>query len=404
MSGNLKGKNIILGVSGGISAYKAADLLRLLMREGATVKVAMSANAKKFITPLTFRALSGSPVYQDVFEESGDDAMEHIHFAEQADLMVVVPASANSIAKMAHGLADDALSTLFVSFAGKVVIAPAMNDKMYSNSAVIENISKLKSRGIHIVEPEYGKLACGVEGKGRLAELETILKEIVGQFSQKDDLAGKKIIVTAGPTREPIDPVRFISNRSSGKMGYAIAMEASKRGGQVTLISGPTSLIPPPGIETLHCECAEDMRRLVFDKFSECKALVMTAAVGDFSPESYEENKIKKNVNGGHALKLKPNPDILREISARKNGQVVVGFAAESENIFENALDKLQKKSMDLIVANNIVKPGIGFGSDYNEATFIKKDRQVRHLERMPKTELANLLLDEIVELFEAQS
>jgi phosphopantothenoylcysteine decarboxylase / phosphopantothenate---cysteine ligase len=401
VSGSLKGKNIVLGVSGGISAYKSADLLRLLMKEGATVKVAMSANAKKFITPLTFRALSGSPVYQNVFEEIGDDAMEHIRFSEQADLMAVVPASANSIAKMAHGLADDALSTLFVSFSGKVVIAPAMNDKMYSNPAVIENINKLKSRGICIVEPEYGKLACGAVGKGRLAELDTILEKIIGQLCQKDDLAGKKIIVTAGPTREAIDPVRFISNRSSGKMGYAIASEASKRGGEVTLISGPTNLVSPPGIETLYCECAKDMRGLVFDKFPECKALIMTAAVGDFSPESYEENKIKKDLNGGNVLKLKRNPDILGEIATRKDGQIVVGFAAESENVFENALEKLQKKSMDLIVANNIVKPGIGFGSDYNEAIFIKKDRQIKHLDRMPKTELANLLLDEIVELIE---
>ncbi len=399
MNGSLKGKNIILGVSGGISAYKSADLLRLLMKEGATVKVAMSANAKKFITPLTFRALSGSPVYQDVFEEVGDDAMEHIHFAEQADLMAVVPASANSIAKMAHGLADDALSTLFVSFAGKVLVAPAMNDKMYLNSAVRENISKLKSRGIRIVEPEFGKLACGAEGKGRLAELETILKEIMNQFYPRNDLAGKKIVVTAGPTREPIDPVRFISNRSSGKMGYAIASEASKRGGQVTLISGPTNLASPPGIETLYCECAEDMRRRVMDNFPECTALVMTAAVGDFSPENYEENKIKKKMNGGNVLKLKTNPDILSDLAAQKEDQIIVGFAAESENVFENALEKLQKKSMDLIVANNIAKPGIGFGSDYNEATFIKRDRQTKNLDRMPKTELANLLLDEIVEM-----
>jgi len=399
VSGSLKGKNIVLGVSGGISAYKSADLLRLLIKEGATVKVAMSSNAKKFVTPLTFRALSGAPVYQDVFEEIGDDAMEHIRFAEQADLMAVVPASANSIAKMAHGLADDALSTLFVSFAGKVLIAPAMNDKMYANPAVIENINKLKARGICIVEPEYGKLACGAEGKGRLAELDTILEKISGQFCQKSDLAGKKIIVTAGPTQEAIDPVRFISNRSSGKMGYAIAAEAAKRGGEVTLISGPTNLTTPSGLETLFCECAEDMRRLVFDKFSECKVLIMTAAVGDFAPESYEENKIKKNLNGGNVLKLKRNPDILSEIATRKEEQIVVGFAAESENIFENALEKLQNKSMDLIVANNIVKPGIGFGSDYNEAAFIKKDRQIKHLDRMPKTELANLLLDEIAEL-----
>jgi phosphopantothenoylcysteine decarboxylase / phosphopantothenate---cysteine ligase len=399
MSGALKGKNIVLGVSGGISAYKSADLLRLLMKEGARVKVAMSANAKKFITPLTFRALSGSPVYQDIFEEIGGDAMEHIGFAEEADLMAVAPASANAIAKMAHGLADDALSTLFVSFAGKVLIAPAMNDKMYLNPSVIENIKILKSRGIVVVEPEYGKLACGSEGKGKLADIETILKEVVKQFGKKDDFAGRNIVVTAGPTREAIDPVRFISNRSSGKMGYAIASEAAKRGGQVTLISGPTNLESPSGIETLYCERAEEMQRLVIDKFPECSALIMTAAVGDFSPENYEENKIKKNSNGGNVLKLKQNPDILSDIAARKDGQIVVGFAAESENIFENAVEKLQKKSMDLIVANNIVKSGIGFGSDYNEATLINKDRQVTHLDRMPKIELANLLLDEIAGL-----
>jgi phosphopantothenoylcysteine decarboxylase/phosphopantothenate--cysteine ligase len=399
MGETLNGKNIVLGVSGGISAYKSADLLRLLMNEGASVKVAMSLNAKKFVTPLTFRALSRSPVYHDIFEEIGDAGMEHIRFAQEADMMLIAPASANTIAKMANGFADDALSTLFVSFSGKILVAPAMNDQMYANPAVLDNINKLKRRGVYIIEPEIGKLACGSVGKGRLAEIEKILDSVIKGFEKKNDLSGINIVVTAGPTREPIDPVRYISNRSSGKMGYAIASEAVKRGGCVTLISGPTNLISPPGVETLYCEQAEEMRGLVIENFPQCQALIMTAAVGDFSPECYEENKIKKNYSNRNILNLKLNPDILGEIATEKKNQIVVGFAAESQNLVENAFEKLQKKLLDLIVANDIVKPGIGFDSDYNEATLIKGNNQIKHLERMPKTELANLLLDEVVGL-----
>ncbi|MBI4382984.1 MAG: bifunctional phosphopantothenoylcysteine decarboxylase/phosphopantothenate--cysteine ligase CoaBC [Nitrospinae bacterium] len=395
MEMTLKDKKIVLGVSAGIAAYKAAELLRLMVREGADVFVAMSANAGQFVTPLTFQALSGHPVYSEVFGSAASASMEHIRAAEGADLLVVAPATANCVAKLANGHADDALSTLFLAFAGPAIVAPAMNDKMYANPAVQENIAKLKSRGVRIVEPETGELACGVVGMGRLADPLRIVEEVKKRLARAADLAGLRLLVTAGPTREPIDPVRYITNPSSGKMGYAIAGQARDRGAMVTLISGPTYLPKPDGIEFLPCQKASEMLDLTLARLPECDALVMTAAVGDFAPESVRKEKIKKS-GEPLVLKLSPTPDILLEASKIKTRQYMVGFAAESQNLVQSALEKLRKKRLDLIVANDISAPGIGFQSDYNQVTIIAGESDIERLPLLPKTEVAGVILDRI--------
>ncbi|MBI4388695.1 MAG: bifunctional phosphopantothenoylcysteine decarboxylase/phosphopantothenate--cysteine ligase CoaBC [Nitrospinae bacterium] len=395
MEMTLKDKKIVLGVSAGISAYKAAEVLRALVRDGADVFVAMSANAGRFVTPLTFQALSGNPVYSEVFGSPASASMEHIRAAENADLMVVAPATANCIAKLANGHADDALSTLFLAFDGPAVVAPAMNDKMYANPAVRENIAKLKSRGVVIVEPETGELACGAVGVGRLAEPLRIVEEVEKRLSLAADLAGLRLLVTAGPTREPIDPVRYITNPSSGKMGYAIAEQARDRGAVVVLISGPTHLPQPGGVEFLPCLKASEMLDLVLARLPECDALVMTAAVGDFAPESIHKEKIKKR-GEPLVLKLNPTPDILLEAAKIKTRQFMVGFAAESQNLVQSALEKFRKKRLDLIVANDISAPGIGFQSDYNQVTVIAGESDIERLPLLPKTEVAGVILDRI--------
>lgn len=399
MDSPLAGQKIVLGVSGGIAAYKAVELLRLLVKAGANVYVVMTENAKEFITPLTFETLSGRPVYHRIFGSGQSASMEHIRAAENAGLMVIAPATANTLGKMAHGLADDPLSTLYAAFAGRVLVAPAMNDQMWAHEAVQENLRKLKQRGVEVVEPESGELACGVIGQGRLAEPSAILDAVLECLAKAQDLKGRRILVTAGPTREPIDPVRFITNHSSGKMGYAVARQAARRGAQVTLISGPTRLDPPSGVKVLSCQRAAEMRDLVMEHFPDCEVLVMTAAVGDFAPEQTRKEKIKKHGGEPLVLNLKPTPDILKEVSARKTHQVVVGFAAESENVVQSALDKLQRKKLDLIVANDISAPGIGFQSDHNEVWLIRGPESIETLSRLTKREVADILLDRIREL-----
>ena len=303
MSQPLEGKQVALAVSGGIAAYKAVELLRLLVKEGARV-VVMTENAKRFVTPLTFEALSGNPVYHEIFGSQSSASMEHIRAAENADLMIIAPATANSIGKIAQGLADDPLSTLYAAFAGPVLVAPAMNDKMWDNPAVQENIRTLKRRGVGLIEPEAGELACGTVGLGRLAEPPVLLEAVRKYLLRQSDLKGLNILVTAGPTREPIDPVRFITNRSSGKMGYAIARQARSRGAEVTLISGPTHLEPPFGVTLLNCQRAGEMAQLVLDHLPRCDVLVMTAAVGDFAPDTVQKEKIKKKGQAGLLLNL----------------------------------------------------------------------------------------------------
>jgi phosphopantothenoylcysteine decarboxylase/phosphopantothenate--cysteine ligase len=395
MSSSLQGKKIVLGVSGGIAAYKAVELLRLLVREKAEVFVVMSAHAGKFITPLTFEALSGNPVYCEVFGNQSSASMPHIRAAESADLLVVAPATAGTIGKLACGLADDALSNMYLAYRGPVVLAPAMNDGMYANPAVQENIEKMKQRGVEFIDPEEGELACGTVGQGRLADPVRILQAVQNRLRLKEDLKGLKILVTAGPTYEPLDPVRFISNPSSGKMGYAVAEQARLRGAEVTLISGPTKLNPPHGVEIIRCKQAGEMNELVKKQVPDCDVLVMVAAVGDFSAEKVQKEKIKKD---GKALilKLVPNPDILQEVAKIKTDQFIVGFAAESQNVVQSAQEKLKKKQLDLIVANDISAPGIGFQSDSNQVTLIDKEGTIDSLPHLSKREIADVLLDRV--------
>ncbi len=396
MSGSLKGKTIVLGVAGGIAAYKAAELLRLLTGAGADVYVVMSANAKQFVTPLTFEALSGHPVYHTVFDADDAHSMQHIKAAENADLLVVAPATAGSIGKMAGGLADDALSNLFVAFRGPVILAPAMNDGMYANAAVQENISKMKVRGVEFVDPEHGELACGSVGQGCLADPARILEAVQNRLRLRNDLAGCKLLVTAGPTQEPLDPVRYLSNPSSGKMGFAVAEQARLRGAEVVLISGPTRLPAPEGVSLHRCQRAAEMQALVLEHFPRCDALVMVAAVGDFTPETVAKEKIKKKGGEPLTIKLVPTPDILGEVAKIKTRQVVVGFAAESENLIESAQAKLRKKDLDWIVANDISAPGIGFQSDSNQVTILSREGGIEPQPLLSKKEIAGLLLDRI--------
>ena len=396
MGSLLNQKKIILGVCGGIAAFKAVELLRLLSREGADIQVVMSANAGRFVTPLTFQALSGHPVYHELFGAESSADMEHIRATENADLLIVAPATANSIAKMAHGLADDALSTMFIAYDGPVILAPAMNDKMYASPAVQDNICKLRNRGVHIVEQGHGELACGVIGQGRLAEPLRLVELAKKCFSRKVDLAGLRFLVTAGPTREPIDPVRFISNPSSGKMGYAIAEQAFSRGAEVTLISGPTVLPAHKGVNFLSCMKASEMCSLVMKNLPDCDVLVMTAAVGDFAPSEIQKEKIKKRGAEPLVLKLHPTADILLEVVKCKTHQFVVGFAAESERVIPSAIEKMKIKQLDLMVANDISAPGIGFQSDSNQVAIIKSEQEVEQLPLLPKREIADILLDRI--------
>ena len=394
---SLCNKKIILGVSGSIASYKAIELLRLLVRQGARVHVVMSANAVKFVTPLTFEALSGNPVYHQVFNTNSTMSMEHIRVVESADLLLIAPATAGIIGKMANGMADDALSNLCVSYNGTIMVAPAMNDDMYANLAVKANIKKMKRRGVEFIEPEEGELACGSIGQGRLAEPLNLLEAVKKRLNPINDFYELRILVTAGPTHEPLDPVRFITNLSSGKMGYAVACAARDRGATVTLISGPTSLPAPEGVCFVSCRTASEMNDRVLQIFSDCDVLIMSAAVGDFAPKQIEKEKIKKKGDALLTLKLLPTEDILKNVTARKIRQFVVGFAAESENLTQSALEKLRKKNLDLIVANDISSPGIGFQSESNQVTLVNKKGDIKKLPLLLKTEIAHLLLDEVI-------
>lgn len=395
----MRNKKIALAVSAGISAYKAIELLRMMIKEGSEVRVTMSANAGEFVTPLTFEALSGYPVYDKLFNSENSADMQHIRISEQADLLLVAPATASTLGKMANGLADDALSSLYLAFKGHVMVAPAMNGGMWENLAVQENIEKLKARGVEFVDPEVGTLACGSTGLGRLANLDTILNKVKKHFTKLEDLQGLRILVTAGPTHEPLDPVRYLSNPSSGKMGYAIADMAKTRGAEVTLISGPTYLKPPAVAKFTPCKTAAEMNSLVQKYLPECDVLVMTAAVGDFTAETLEKEKIKKCSGDSLVLNLVPTKDILMEVSKVKTKQFVVGFAAETQNLIQSALEKLRNKKLDLIVANDISAPGIGFQSDNNQVSLIDSSERIENLPRMTKKEIANILLDKIKQL-----
>ncbi|CAM3743646.1 bifunctional phosphopantothenoylcysteine decarboxylase/phosphopantothenate--cysteine ligase CoaBC [Mesobacillus thioparans] len=393
----LNGKKILLGVTGGIAVYKGAALTSKLTQAGAEVKVILSESAAKFVTPLTFQALSRSEVYTDTFDEKKPENIAHIHLADWADLIIVAPATANIIGKLANGIADNMISTTLLAATAPVWIAPAMNVHMYQHPAVTKNMDTLRSFGYEFIEPGEGYLACGYTGKGRLEEPETIV-ERASQFfkTESRDLSGKTVLITAGPTREKIDPVRFLTNHSTGKMGYAIAGEAVRMGAKVILVSGPVSLAPPKGAEVIKVESAEEMYQTALAHFAEADVLIGTAAVADYRPKYIFDEKMKKK-EGDQALELERTKDILFELGQRKEAQVIVGFAAETNDVEKHAMGKLTRKNADMIVANDVKQAGAGFGADTNIVTIYKKDGSKDELPLMAKTEVARRLLSEVV-------
>lgn len=395
---------ITLGVTGGVAAYKAAELVRRLQQEGHSISVVMTRAAREFVTPLTFAALSGQKVITDLFGDSSsgganlESAIEHIAVAQRTDLLLVAPATADIIAKFARGVADDFLTTLYLACTAPVVIAPAMNVNMWNHAATQENVGTLRARSVKIVEPDEGYLACGMTGPGRLAGLEDILGAVHEVTKALRDLEGETVLVSAGPTREDLDPVRYITNRSSGKMGYAVAEAAAKRGAKVILISGPVILETPAGVERVDVRTAEEMRRAVGERFPEASIAVLAAAVSDYRPAELRAEKIKKS-NTPLAISLEPTTDILAEVATRKGQKIVVGFAAETDQVAENARKKLASKNADLMVANDVTAEGAGFDSDTNVVTLFSRDGRDLALPKMPKSEVAERVLDEVLRL-----
>jgi len=392
---------VAVGVSGGIAAYKAAEIVRLLQDRGIRVQVIMTAAAQEFVRPLTFAALSGEKVITDLFsagteQPNIDSAVEHIAVAQSIDALLVAPATADVIAKFAQGLASDFLTTLYLATTAPVVIAPAMNVNMWSHEATQANVTALKKRGVRVVEPDAGYLACGMMGPGRLASNEAIVAATLEALDASQDLTGETLLVTAGPTREKIDPVRYLTNRSSGRMGYALAEAALRRGARVLLVSGPTSLTPPGAAEVTWVESAEEMRRAVLKLLPESSIVIKTAAVSDYRPKSAASEKIKRT--GPMALDLEPTADILAELSRQKESQIIVGFAAETQNALENARKKLAKKLLDAIVVNDVSREGIGFDSERNAVTIISRD-EVIEVPETTKWEVAQRVLDFVVKL-----
>lgn len=395
MSGILKHKHIVLGVCGGIAAYKSAELLRLLVKAGAAVRVVMTANATRFVGPLTFEVLSRQKVCSNLFDPHESSAVQHIQWAQEADGVLVAPATANGIGKLAHGIADDALTTFMLAVTSPVMICPSMNSDMYAAEPVQVNLDTLKRYGYHILEPEAGELACGTTGPGRLPEPAYILDRFAGLLTPKD-LAGRRILITAGPTRESIDPVRFISNPSSGKMGYALARAAEMRGGDVTLVTGPSAQVAPFNVRVVRVTSAADMAQAVLERLPDTDIIIKSAAVADYRPVSPAAHKIKKT-RDGQTLQLERTQDILETAGQRKSGQVLVGFAAETRNLDENAAAKLAAKNLDMLVGNLIGAAGTGFETDTNQVTLYFKDGSKEPLTMMPKADLAHIILDRVV-------
>lgn len=391
----LQDKQIILGVTGGIAAYKAVELLRLLTKAGASVHVIMTASATEFVTPLTFQTLSMNPVSTSLFNLISEREIGHISLADRADLFIIAPATANVIGKLAGGIADDMLTTTVMASKAPVLIAPAMNVNMYQNPIYKANEEKLKGHGYLFVEPARGLLACGWEGEGKLQEPTVIFEEALAALAPKD-LAGERVLVTAGPTREELDPIRFISNHSSGKMGYAIAKAARRRGAAVTLVTGPTCLQEPWGMETVQVVSAEEMREAVLKGMEESTVIIKSAAVADYRPRSRAGEKIKKG-DQPQVLELVKNPDILGELGKMKGERCLVGFAAETGALLENAGKKLAEKNLDMVVANQIGLEGAGFNVDTNIAKLLFRDGRQEDLPLMGKTQLADIILDRIV-------
>ena len=390
-------KNIVLGVSGGIAAYKSVELLRLFVKEGANIRVIMTKYAQAFVGALTFKALSGQAVCTDLFEKSDDASIRHIDWAEQADAVVIAPATANIIGKLANGIADDALSTFMMAVTCPVVLCPSMNTHMFESNAVQRNLAMLRSDGYFVIDPESGSLACGTTGPGRLPEPRDILDRTLFYLTPKD-LKDKKILVTAGPTREPVDPVRFVSNPSSGKMGFAVARAAEYRGAKVTLVTGPTPLLDPNNVAVIRVHTAKEMAHAVFEKVSDSDIIIKAAAVSDYRPKDRAEQKLKKEKNE-LVLSLERTQDILKEIGRNKKGQILVGFAAETEHLEQHAKQKLGEKNLDIIVGNIVGHPDSGFNADTNTVTLFYKDGTKENLPKIPKDDVANILLDRILKI-----
>jgi len=398
MQSTLSGKNIVIGVCGGIAAYKSVTLLRLLKKQDANVRVMMTLNAGAFVGPLTFEALSGTKVCTSLFANDGADApIQHIEWAQSADAVIIAPATANMLAKLATGIADDALSTFLIAVTAPVLLCPSMNTHMFEHRSVQRNLTILKEDGYHLLTPDAGELACGITGPGRLPEPETILDRFLACLTPKD-LLGRKILVTAGPTQEAIDPVRFISNPSSGKMGWAIARAAEMRGAEVTLVSGPTSLSDLANVKTIKVNTASDMYQAVWQYFEQADIIIKAAAVSDYRPVSPKHQKIKKKQDK-MILELRKNPDILKELGKQKGERILVGFAAETEALEKNAAMKLAQKNLDLIVGNLIGADDAGFNADTNRVKFIYKDGAIETPQKMSKDAVAHLLLDRILQL-----
>lgn len=397
----LTDKKILLGISGGIAAYKVADWVRSLRREGATVTVVMTEAARNFVTPTTFAALSGNRVYQGMFDEQDVENIPHITLAREADLVLIAPATAQTISRLAHGAADELLSTIVLATSAKILLCPAMNSRMLEHPATRKNIGLLKEYGYRIIEPACGSMACGEEGPGRLPEWHTVRDAVLEAFLPQD-LSGQTILVTAGPTREPFDPVRFISNRSSGRMGYALASTARQRGGEVTLISGPTNIQPPPGVNFIRVTAAAEMYEEVMKRSREMSVIVKAAAVSDYRPADISEHKIKKGEQSLE-ISLERNPDILQELGLRrereKKPNILVGFAAESRDHLDEGRRKLTAKKLDLIAVNDIKAEGAGFEVETNRITLIDKDGTAEELPLLSKEETAHRIWDTVVRL-----
>jgi phosphopantothenoylcysteine decarboxylase/phosphopantothenate--cysteine ligase len=391
----IKNKKVIMAVCGGIAAYKSIEILRLLKKADAEVRVILTQSAQRFVGALTFEALSGQPVFKDMFQEGSKASFRHIDWASEADGVLIAPATANMIGKLANGIADDPLSTFMLAVTSPVLICPSMNTHMYANQAVQRNLDTLRSDGYVVMEPDSGQLACGTSGPGRLPEPEEIFDRFLGCLSPKD-LAGKKILVTAGPTIEPIDPVRFISNPSSGKMGFAVARAAEHRGAEVTLISGPTHLADPMNVTTIRVRTAEEMAHEVFEQMENADVIIKSAAVSDYRPKESKTHKIKKG-KSEMVLRLQQNKDILKTLGQKKKHQVLVGFAAETKELKKNATQKLAEKNLDIIAGNLVGPVDSGFASDTNTVTLFFKDGTTESLPAMDKMEVAHILLDRLV-------
>lgn len=401
----LKGKKIVLGVTGGIAVYKAVDLVSRLRKQGAEVRVIMTEHAQNFVTPLTFKEISGNKVATSMWESNQEFNVEHIALANWADAFLVAPATANILAKMACGIADDLLSTTLLAAQAPIIVCPAMNTGMYENPVTQQNIQKLADLGVTVMPPAVGVLACGTSGAGRLPEPQQIVEFVSAFFAKREgDMRGLKVLVTAAGTREPIDPVRFVGNRSSGKMGYAVAQMAAERGAEVLLISGPSALDIPANVKGIKVETTNEMLEACLNAYDQVDIVIKAAAVADYRPRDVADQKIKKKTDDALTVVMDKNPDILKTLGGKKTHQVLIGFAAETQNLLANASEKIIKKNLDMIVANDVTAAGAGFNTDTNIVKLLYPNGEVLALEQMPKVAVANVILDQALKIKEARS